>query len=204
MKYSQNNEDQIIVNYFNNAKNLNILDIGANDGITLSNSYKVINELNWNACLIEPSPTAFKKLFKLYNDNPDIFLFNYALSNKSGEFTFYDSGTHLNNNDTSLLSTLHKSELDRWTKETFKEIIVKCKTINSFILESPIKTFDVISIDVEGEDYNVLTQLNLTELNCKMLIVEFNGKDKQKYIDYCSKFNMKLFTENNENLIFIK
>ena len=43
--YSQNNEEQVILDYFGN-KIGNLLDIGANDGITLSNSRKLI-ELGW-------------------------------------------------------------------------------------------------------------------------------------------------------------
>ena len=38
MNYSQNNEQNIILNYFKNYKGT-LLDLGANDGITFSNSY---------------------------------------------------------------------------------------------------------------------------------------------------------------------
>ena len=51
----------------------------------------------------------------------------------------------------------------------------------------------------------VLQELvNLTELDCKVLCVEFNGKDIQKYIDYATKFGMVLSHQNPENLIFLK
>ncbi len=45
------NEEQVILDYFGN-KIGNLLDIGANDGITLSNSRKLI-ELGWSGDLIE-------------------------------------------------------------------------------------------------------------------------------------------------------
>jgi hypothetical protein len=53
-------------------------------------------------------------------------------------------------------------------------------------------------------DYDVLIQMNLTELDCKILCVEFNGKDIQKYIDYAQLHGMILFHQNPENLIFLK
>ena len=64
--------------------------------------------------------------------------------------------------------------------------------------------FDLISIDVEGLDYDVLTQIDLTKCKCRMLIVETNGKENQKYIDYSATHGMTLMTQNAENLIFVK
>jgi hypothetical protein len=51
-------------------------------------------------------------------------------------------------------------------------------------------------------DYEVLSQMNLSELGCKILCVEFNGVNKNKYVDYANKFNLHLVNENAENLIF--
>lgn len=53
-------------------------------------------------------------------------------------------------------------------------------------------------------DYDVLIQMNLQELQCKVLCIEFNGKDIQKYVDYVSKHGMTLVHQNPENLIFLK
>ena len=53
-------------------------------------------------------------------------------------------------------------------------------------------------------DYDVLIQMNLTELDCKVLCVEFNGKDMQKYVDYATQHGMALVQQNPENLIFLK
>ncbi len=57
MYYTQNNEEQIFIDYFKNQNpsELCVLDIGANDGKTFSNSLRLI-ELGWSAILIEPSP----------------------------------------------------------------------------------------------------------------------------------------------------
>ena len=40
--YSQNQEEQIILDYFNDVKVGHVLDIGANDGKTFSNSLALI------------------------------------------------------------------------------------------------------------------------------------------------------------------
>jgi hypothetical protein len=66
------------------------------------------------------------------------------------------------------------------------------------------KQFNLISIDVEGYDYEVLSQIDLVSVGCEMLIVEFNGKDEALFTDYANKFDMKLISKNPENLIFVK
>jgi FkbM family methyltransferase len=203
--YSQNNEEEIILRYFGD-KIGTFLDIGANDGKTLSNTYQLA--LNgWSGSCIEPSKIAFNKMTDMYGlANENIELFNYALSDKSGTFEFYESGEHLGKGDTSLLSTLVESELQRWkgTKDRFTKTIVDAKTFREFLIDSKFAKFNMISIDIEGKDYDVLTQIDLSKIGCEMLIVETNGKENDKYINYISNFGLKLIHQNFENLIFAR
>lgn len=53
-------------------------------------------------------------------------------------------------------------------------------------------TFNFISIDCEGADWEVLQQINLTEVGCQMLCVEVNGEDDEKFTDYAAKHGMNL------------
>jgi hypothetical protein len=89
---------------------------------------------------------------------------------------------------------------------TYEEHEVDCLTWNSFLEKYNLieQSFNIISIDIEGMDYDVLIQMNLTELDCKVLCVEFNGKDMQKYVDYAQLHGMILHHQNPENLIFLK
>src|SRR5687768_5951564 len=109
--YSQNNEQQIILNYFQNQtfKDLAVLDLGANDGITLSNSYAILS-LGASGDLVEPSPTVFPKLNDLYKNNPNVKCHNVALTDRCGLFPYFESGPLLGENDMSLVSTLKISE----------------------------------------------------------------------------------------------
>src|SRR5262245_41414582 len=144
MNYSQNNEQQIILDFFQGAIGT-VLDIGANDGKTLSNSRRVI-ELGWRGTLVEPSKKAFKKLSDLYADCQDVEVFNVAISLVAGEQDFYESGHHLTENDHSLLSSLKKEETHKWIASTeFKKTKVKCITIDDLVYLSKFRTFDLIT-----------------------------------------------------------
>jgi FkbM family methyltransferase len=203
MNYSQNDEQSIILNYFKN-KTGSVLDLGANDGVALSNSLAVI-EKGWTGVLVEASPSTFKRLEQNLKFHSKTFKYNVAVGcEEESEVTFYESGPLLGKDDRSLVSTINPEELKRWPKIKFTEITVPCVPIKKILEDCPVKTFDLISIDIEGMDYDVLTQLNLEQLECKMLIVEFNGKDPNKYIRYCMGHGMKLHAQNQENLIFTR
>lgn len=204
--YSQNNEEEVILNYFGQFRGV-LLDIGANDGKTLSNSLALI-EKGWHAALLEPAPGAFYRLEALHKGNEKVRCFNTAIGTQSGVFTMWDSGSHLGKGDTSLLSTIRKGEKDKWEKsgEQFTEIPVGCLTWNAFINGIWVdNNFDFITIDAEGMDYEILRQIDLS--NTKCLCIEHNNNDELllKYTAYCAGFGLnKILLKNFENVIIAR
>lgn len=202
--YSQNGEDIIIQKYFGD-KIGTVLDCGANDGITLSNSYALI-ETGWSGIMIEPSESVFKKLQSVHKYNEKIVCFNCAILDKEGEMDFFESGSHLSPDDFSLLSTLKKTEVDKWrgSGTNFNEKKVQAITFKTLLEKSPYKKFDFITIDIEGYDFELLSQIDLNEVGCKLLCIETNSLEDDKYIAYCEKFGMKVHHKTYENLIFTR
>ncbi len=210
MNYSQNNEQDIISKFFRIQEDsgvpLIVLSIGENDGKTLSNSLACI-ERGWRATLVEPSEKAFKKMSELHRDNEKVQMLNVAIGDICGKVTFHESGEHakhLYGENHSLLSTIKKDETERWKDEIFTETKVDCIDVETLLERSENGTFDLISIDAEGYDYNILSQLDLDRVKCQMLIVENNGTEKDKYVSYCEQFGMSLLTTTYQNLIFVK
>jgi len=197
--YSQNNEEQIILSYFGN-KIGNLLDIGANDGLTLSNSRKLI-ELGWSAELIEPAEIPYNKLIELYKDNKKVKLHNIAISDFKGEMTFYNSGEHLGNGDSDLLSTLSITDKQKWESKTeYKETKVKSLKWIDF---NYWQIYDFINIDAEGYDLSILKQMDLIELGCSCLCIEHNGTLYEDILKEIKRYNMKVILTNNENIIAV-
>lgn len=209
MYYGQNNEDKIINDFIiekHGSKYVGtVLEIGANDGITLSNS-KFFRDLGWKGFLIEAAKKPFEKLTKNITENSKCY--NIALGSENCKLKFYESGKQLGEKDTGLVSSLIVNETFRWRSYgvTYEENEVECLTWNTFLEKYNLteQNFNIISIDIEGMDYIVLSQIDLEKVNCDVLCVEFNGKQKELFVDYCKKFNMNLMHENGENLIFVK
>jgi len=204
--YSQNNEEQLILDQFGLVNNnFVVLDIGANDGKTFSNSRRVI-EMGWEGHLIEPSPRAFDKLQTLYQHSSNVHLYNIGLLHKDTKAYLFESDTHDNGDDVALVSSYSTTEIEKWKKKNVKyeKVETTILSFQSFIDITHCQKFDLISLDIEGYEYVVLQQINLAQYDVKMLIIEWNGNQeiRNKIDAYCKKFNMVLVAENAENLIY--
>jgi FkbM family methyltransferase len=202
--YSQNNEEAIIKYYFRNIKG-RFLDIGANDGMILSNTLWCA-ENGWSGVCVEPSIYAFERLCETHL-NHDVQCINVAVGTESGIVDFYESGEHLGKGDTSLLSTIDKSELGRWqgTANEFTKTDTVAVTWEGLIQKiEGKKTFDLISIDAEGLDLDIMRQIDFNLHRCKMLIIEYNQKHEFLFRALAAEYQLKLFAKNRENLIFVK
>ncbi len=199
MRYSQNNEQDIILQYFGSRKGF-FLDIGANDGQTLSNTY-ALQLQEWKGVLIEPSEEAFNRIKVRYG----VQKFNVAIGTEDGHCTFHEMGNHLNAGDVSLLSTIKKTELKRWPGVEFKERMTEVWTYKTLLKHSPLKFFDFISIDAEGVDYEILEQIDLKYTD--MVCIEHNSNADlfQLIKEYCNKAGLtKKLLNNLENVIWAR
>lgn len=189
--YSQNNEEKIILDFFKGHKGT-FLDIGAFDGINLSNTRRLA-ELGWEGVCIEPDPIVFGLLCKNYLDNKLVKCYEYALGEKSGEVKFYSNQ--------NAVGTMVKEQTDRWKgTQDYTEVEVEVKSIPDFLEENQT-SFDFISIDAEGMDYYILTNLPLKKIGCRLVCVEHNGLETNKYMQHLIGLGYSIIHVNAENII---
>ena len=207
VKYTQYDEEGVILDYFKdgNPSELAFLDIGANDGVSYSNSRRIAID-GWKGVCLEPSPSAYNKLLALYADSTNVYPVNYGISDVSGEFEFHDSGNWNGRDDTppSILGTLDPEQKKRFSGMTWS--VIKCNfvTFDEFIKDSPIQKFDFISIDVEGHDWTVLKQIDLGAIGCQLICLEYNSEDYRLglYEGYCQAYGMTEIYRNEDNVIY--
>lgn len=201
MTYSQHGEDTFLLKFFK-RKPGTLISFGENDGVTLSN-VKALIDIGWAAHLVEPSEICFKKLHELHIDNPKVRCYNYAIGSEDGVFPFFESGSHLSPNDYSLLSTLKPEEMSRIKGDHgFEEKTVQVKTWDSFMRDCGVPKFDLLSIDCEGMDFEILSQIDFKKYRPKMVVVESNRIEDNKYKAYMKKFGYRLSNTNPCNLFF--
>ena len=201
--YSQNKEQEVILRYFNHQIGV-FLSVGENDGTSLSN-VRALSELGWSGVAVEPCEVPFRKLQDLYKDNHRVQCINVAIADYNGTATLYESGSHLKQGDTGLLSTLSKKETERWgNTETFVETKVDVVDFTTLLEMCNYTKFDMVSCDAEGLDYTILEQMDLNAMWVKLVVVEFNQKDQKMFEDLIIPQGFKLIHQNYENLIFAK
>lgn len=191
--YSQSTEEGVILEYFNGFVG-SLVDIGANDGMTFSNSRALI-ERGWQGVLVEPDVNAFAKLSELYAGHKSVRLYNYAICGFNGKAMLQQSS------DGGLVSTFKPEEMERFKSAvSYTPEEVKCFTWKTAVNRWKKKHFECVLIDVEGSELEILPDIDLSQT--KLLCIEWNSKPdlKTEYEKYTDGF--KLLHTTAENLIY--
>jgi FkbM family methyltransferase len=199
--YSQNNEQQVILDYFK-GKVGTFISLGENDGETFSNVRALVLS-GWRGVMVEPSPKAFERLKALYRGHKGIYIYPYAISGHNGKAILQESGPLCSAADVGLVSTFHAHEMDRFKRSvSYEPVEIRCFKWKTFLNRLSIKEFDFISLDIEGEEMNVLPDMDLSKTS--MICIEWNSNAnlKSAYKEYLDGFN--LLYVSAENLIYAR
>lgn len=173
--YSQYEEQKYIEQFFGSYTGT-FLDIGAADGITFSNVYRLL--LNgWKGVSVEPDSHTVHRLINLYkqfSDRSEILL--AVLDTQEQFLTFYENG--------QLSSTSHE-HMANWEHHRLKHnsewqpVTHYSITLNRLLSHYSDHNFDFISVDLEGQNYNVVstTDWNLVP-TCKLLCIEHDQRQE--------------------------
>jgi FkbM family methyltransferase len=190
--YSQNDEDGLIMTYFAGRVG-SLLDIGAYDGVSFSNSRWLI-ESGWSGVLVEPLPEAAEKCRGLYAGNTKVTVHELALGPEDKRAPFHVSGMM------STIDAAYEIHRQKWHALTFSAIEVNQITLDA-LLTIAGRSFDFISIDVENYNIDLVRQLPADVwqgLRC--LCVEHDG-----HVDEIQRlarpFGLETIGQNAENLI---
>jgi FkbM family methyltransferase len=179
--YSQYGQDKFLnEKIFKNQRDGFFFDIGANDGITFSNTYYFEKNLNWSGICVEPIQTTFEKLTK--NRTSDNI--NGCISDFEGTDTFYEISGY-SEMLSGLKSKYHESHLERIRNEVkefggdIKEIEVTCYNINNILLAKGIEKVDYLSIDIEGGEKDLLKVVDFKNFCFDYITIENNYDDNE-------------------------
>lgn len=191
--YSQNDEERIILE---NAGPVGVvLDIGAGDGRTFSNSLALI-ERGWRAICIEPSPFAFAKLLELHGSNKNVVLLNAAIGTENRIVRFYES-------DDTLYSTTRESQADAWAQRGMKYRSYYVPQVSVVtLLEQLGASANVLSIDAEGNSFDILGSCP-SAWAPKLIVVEHDARAVE-ISGWGRAHGYDVHGLNAENLILVK
>jgi FkbM family methyltransferase len=204
--YSQHGEDYLLWKFFDFKKDGFFVEVGAFDGVHLSNTYSFELE-GWKGICVEPGQY-FENCKK---NRPNSLCVNAACVSNDDikEITFYEEELGLLS---SLdMSTEKKEDIEKRYENRkldfsgHKEKTVKAQTLNSILEENSVSKIDFVTIDVEGAEIEVLKGFDLKKYKPKVVILEANDEEhKKELLDYMTVQNSYVFVrEVSVNLVFV-
>jgi len=186
--YSQYGQQEVLVDYWKDRTGL-LVDVGAWDGIFLSNSRELILR-GWDAILIEPDPNVLPKLICntfLTRTAGNVCILPLACANVSGYCTM---------NISPVGTTSSFGQID---EETTPHMVM-LRTLGELFP----KKFDLLLVDAEGSDLHVLKGVNWELNDPEMVMVEVNYVGKEKMNEYMESVGYKLYRELYIDNIYVR
>ena len=156
--YSQHGEDLLIETLLPKGVST-FIDIGANDGVLFSNSFKFAKQGAQGIC-IEPSKDSYRKLKLNHLFHRKVECIQAAISDTNGFLFLQEQGYE---------ATLSEVSKER-TGNAYK---VSCFTLDRILkLHTKILNVDLLTVDVEGHEEEVFRGLSKIDFIAKLIILE--------------------------------
>jgi hypothetical protein len=184
MYYSQCQEDIFLnENIFKNKTNGVYIELGALDGVLYSNTKFFEDTLNWTGILIEPHPDKFVLLQK---NRPNNFLFNDLVSchTEPLDFRYFVNDHAAVSGVENTLSQHHFDVYFESNNEYNKsleqnKISIKPRTLSEIVKETKLTHIDLLSLDVEGHEFEVLQSWDFS-IPIDIVLIETLGVQPEK------------------------
>lgn len=176
---AQCGQDIIVDNILDGKRGGVFVDIGAHDGVSISNSYFLEKSRDWTGICVEPIPSRYQELVA----NRNCKCYNLCCDNEDREAKDFLQLTGYTEMLSGFMETQNPQHLQRIEQEIkayggSKSIVsVATRTLQSILQENKMDYVDFLSIDTEGSEYNVLQGIDFTKCQFHIIAVESNYRD---------------------------
>lgn len=157
--------------YFNGSCYGTFVDVGANDGLTFSQTKFLEDRLGWRGLCIEPQPDVF---YKLSANRPLCSNLQLGISDEEKRLTFVLVHGEEDNMLSGFKDYMDQEHLRRIAGKTKTEIGVSVLRLDRVLEAAGMRHVDLLSIDTEGNELNVLRSLLGSGVTMEVLMIETN------------------------------
>ena len=194
-----NNLDKKLIEIIGQERGF-FVELGANDGISQSNTKHLEMFHGWDGVLVEPYPENFKKLAKTRSSR------THSVNAACVGFDF--PGTRMELTYSNLMTIpmegssdvtdrkLHAESGRRWLKrdEIINTFFAPARTLSSILDEANAPNeIDLLSLDVEGGELEVLHGVDHKKYRFKWILVE--SSDEKRIAEYLTNLGYKLHSK---------
>lgn len=173
--YSQIGQDKKVYDFYNGKKDGYYVEIGAYDGIALSNTY-AFEKLGWKGICAEPLQSRFQQLII----NRKAHCCDLAVYHTTGLQVSFDI-----EGDAGMLSGInthidaHKATVDK----NKKTVTVNTISLNDLLEKYNAPNFiEYLSLDTEGSEYEILRTLDFNKWKFGLIDIEHNHVEPRRSI----------------------
>jgi FkbM family methyltransferase len=212
MFYSQIGQDEYYIkNIINYKQNGYYVEVGAHDGIKLSNTYYLEKNLNWTGVCIEANEDLHQKLCVNRPNSINVNQLIYSQSDLELHFEMALNKEIVEGND--MLSRISNDEINAINHDYFTEQFIQSKTIKqktktlTDVLDAANapNTIDYCSIDIEGAELACLEGIRFDKYKFLFITIEHGYREdfKNKIINRLCQNNYKLHRINQFDMEFV-
>lgn len=165
------------------------VELGANDGISQSNTKHLEMFHGWRGVLIEPYPGNFQKLQRTrspYSHFENAACVSFEFPKEVMKLTYSNLMTIPMEGSSDIVDRkLHAESGRKWLRgrETVKTFLAKARTLTSILVEAKAPhLIDLLSLDVEGGEIEVLKGVDHAKYRFKWILVE--SRDENGISEY--------------------
>jgi FkbM family methyltransferase len=176
--HSQHGQDKWVAETILPGRRGVFVDVGAYDGLTLSNTLYLERELGWTGLAVEPNPVAYRKLVSTRRCRAE----NAAIGVTNGEVTF-----RLVTGYAEMLSGIadeyddrHRARIESELSQhggSHSEIRISSYRLADVLERHGVDQVDYLSIDVEGGEMGVLSSMDFNRVHVSVVGIENNYRD---------------------------
>ena len=205
--FAKNFEDVACVGLFNdisNGRTPRVMEIGVCHPVIRNNTYLFNLLYRNNPCyeevLVEANPLCWKTIEE-YRSNAKLVKKGVCIHKSKKTLPFYVFPSLMGH------STFDRELAEKKRRELgfdFKEVIVPTTTINDVLEENYERgdSPDILSIDVEGLDYDIIKQIDFNKRKIKILIIEIMREHRRSINEIMKKNGYVMRFKNDENEIW--
>jgi hypothetical protein len=189
---SQIGQDKWVHSIIGDKKDGYFIELGACDGLYLSNTLFFERNLNWNGICIEP------------NDNYIKDLYANRKCNISNELVYSCEGEKVNFALSEAASGIIDENIGPFTRKDQSVLKITTTLGNIFDKFKAPNIIDYLSLDVEGQEYNILSTFPFDKYKFRCITVEHNaphiGPKQQMLIRELLEKNNYRFVKGNDDV----
>ena len=194
------------ISIIGHKKNGFYVELGANNGVNQSNTFKLQKIYMWKGILIEPNPTLAQEcvINRSFAKSPQVecaACVPFEFKDRFVEIVDFGLMSVAKNLDIDAhaIQSFHQSAKNYGTNRKSFIYGAIAKTLNDILLAHKAPSnIDFLSLDVEGNEESVLRGINFDQFRFKFILVEVY-KNNTKVVNYLERHGYIFFKIINQN-----